>query len=109
MYDFGWQIDGKNGMVIPKKLVGPQHHLQCDVKSEKNLFTRRLSKNQYVCKQPRLQIHQEDDGNGENETSTLNLDKKISEISHEFEFIYFGESDDDDGDNLSDLGYDDCI
>ena len=47
--------------------------------------------------------------NREDETSTLNLDEETSEISHELEFIYFGESDDDDGDNLSDSDYDDYI
>ena len=37
----------------------------------------------------------------------MNLHEETSETSHELDYIYFGESDDDGGDNLSDSDYDD--
>ena len=51
---------------------------------------------QYFNMLPHIPI-QEDE---EDETSTVYLQEETSEVSHELEYIYFGESDDDGGDNF---------
>ena len=99
MYDFGWQFNGEKGLVIPKWFVGPQ---RCE--KQKELVHTGMEK-EPVCKQPCLEIHQEDEKDG---TSTVNLHEETSEISHELEYMYFGEFDDG-GENLSDSDYDDYI